>query len=69
MLQTFPLTEVWENYQLVRDCFKITGRILNRGDKGLLSNTGFAAASIEDAERIIENGRNEWDDFVILSGL
>lgn len=32
-----------------------------------MSNTGFAEASTEYAERIIEKGRSEWDDFVILS--
>ncbi|MDR3554457.1 MAG: hypothetical protein P4L55_06870 [Syntrophobacteraceae bacterium] len=62
-----PLNEIWQNYQLATDCFKITRRTLVKGDVGLLSNTGFAAASLEDADRIIVKGRNEWDDFVILS--
>lgn len=67
MLPTSPLTEVWQNYQLARDCFKITGRDLDSGEHGLLFDTGFAAASIDDAERVIEDGRDGWDDFVILS--
>jgi hypothetical protein len=67
MSPTSPLNEIWQNYQLATDCFKITRRTLVKGDTGLLSNTGFAAASLEDADRIIVKGRNEWDDFVILS--
>lgn len=67
MSPTSPLAEVWQNYQLARDCFKITGRILSSRDTRPLSHTGFAEAPIEDARRIIKEGRKGWDDFVILS--
>ncbi|MGA2027015.1 MAG: hypothetical protein ABSH17_08105 [Syntrophobacteraceae bacterium] len=67
MLQADSLNEVWENYQLARDCFKITGRIVKSKNQGLLSYTSFAMASEEDAGKIIEIGRSEWDDFAILS--
>ncbi|OQY59868.1 MAG: hypothetical protein B6245_04380 [Desulfobacteraceae bacterium 4572_88] len=62
-----PLDRIWESYQVMRDCLKIAQRGVIGKNMRLLNKTAFWSRSEEDARSQIRKGRNDADDYVILS--
>jgi hypothetical protein len=61
------LDSIWQSYLGAIDCFKIANRCVSQGDVRYLKKTNFIYEKASDAESKIMAGRNNADDFVILS--
>ncbi len=61
------LKPVWESYLTTIDCLKVSLRSIEKNEHYLLSKTKFIGSSIDAAKQMINDSRNNADDFVIVS--
>ncbi len=62
-----PLDSVWETYQTIKDCLKVTDRARRKGDLQLLQRTDFVILEEKQAVHRMQSCHETLEDFVILS--
>lgn len=69
MSATDKLEEIWNTYQVTKDCLKVTERSINKKSNHLkiLRSTDFITDTPQESNQKIKLGRDNADDYVILA--
>jgi len=62
-----PFHHIWQSYETMRECLKITQRSVSKKDVLLLKKTSFLGQSETQATNQIKDVKIDMDDYVILS--
>ncbi len=62
-----PLDEIWKDYLISKDCFKMAARMVRMQEPRFARDTGFLGASVDEAVARIADSRKDADDYFVLS--
>jgi hypothetical protein len=66
MAENSPLDRVWQVYEVTKDCFRVTNRIVRHGDEQFLANTIFIGTKENEATAQIQQSQEELNGFAVV---